>query len=53
MDDGLQSQEYLSLFESISDVFMGINAHTSSEIIVWLVSFYDLTTTGFVGAESA
>lgn len=53
MDDGLQSQEHLSLFENISGVFRSTNTHNISEIIVWLVSFYDPTTTEFVDVESA
>lgn len=34
MDDGLQSQEYLGLFENISSVFMSRNTHNISEITV-------------------
>lgn len=53
MDDAVLSQEYLGVFRSISGVFMTRNAHLVSEIIVWLISFYDPTTAGFVDVESA
>lgn len=54
MDNGLQSQEHLNIFGNISGAeFRSRNTNNIREIIVWVVSFYDPTTTGFVDVESA